>query len=973
MFRTGYYKVTNSADAENHLSERFVAGTLVYVYAGQEKLEVLLNGSKWLFDYNKPEDMQGFAETFEFEPDGAKIRQAEIAELMEEITNVDSTTEHMQAQLTHFNPCVSDSGEISETGTELAPVTNMNAVKKMVATNRNTLVKIQKDIKGKTNQLKTLMEEQTTILALKTKELTALLEKAEEAIWSINLYMGKNEEIHILRKGVPAPADQKIVLRQQVLYMDEECAIAARTEGIDIHSVEQFDQWLLESPAHLNRVLYEDKAIVALHIKRYAKKYGSDPWSESQINKANLSWTYFLIRNGENLYRVFIDLDAGQYMFPTTDSLTGLFHDAKPGSKEYMQAMKMAEDSHRHYLRVLLVLQGLLDRTPIFKPMPVERINLCDPAQSYDYVEFIYDAERQLTDGRPTFDDWLADINAQLEVGHRIMGTFDHRSGISGSKDNCEDSRITPEKANHPGSNILHTIDKEEDGHFVFKYERVGEKIYDRYGRGHAPKNRASCWVEKDDNFFLNFDAVELKDLEYYAVHRLSRHLYRDMITLLEESIKLKKKETTDEEPFRRLLIGQIMKTFSVTFEKAEEVVPTLIRWWKFKNREHRALLSDDKLALDMIVREFGLRLRNATADQGMHEAVLANVMSSEPLMVARKKDNIYVVYIPHNHENIWVREQEWKFNRSSGVIAMTEESEWQTVDKRHWRWDVLYKSDRWKDWRINPFKNKVLTDPEIEEVQINAREQLEKNHKKEVEAGDFLFLAVTCDSDFEVKVWYSDQRLQVPDLLHSEKVTDPNVKSFKPNWEKKGGKVTIGRYYGYGSTSSHSFTDVHMPWEKTNRMLWVWPENIDRVAAEWRGEKAADVKQSEVRKHYSYVTKSLTNQLYQAKVAAAKHEFFLEHGDPELWEDHLKSLNIQKHSFGILDEALRLYAERGLNPVGQTVAVVIAQARQWGMGDTNGKRRGYYEPDYETVPEQLPMDWVIPASLVKEEDSVSG
>jgi hypothetical protein len=961
MFNTGYYRVTKSSDSEYNRDNGFIEGNLVYVYAGPEKLEVLSTGYKWVFHYDKLENMQEFIESFEFEPNGAKIRQEEITTLMEEISRVGSTTEHMQAQLTNFNPCISDSGEMFETGTELAVVTDMHAVKKMVATNRNTLVKVQKDIKGKTNQLKNLMAEQTTILELRTRELTALLSKAEEAIWSINLYMGKNEEIHVLRKGIPAPAEQKIVLRQQVLFMDEECAIAARTEGIDIYSIEQFDGWLLESPANLNRVLYENKGIVALHVKRYVKKYGDDPWSNTQVNKANLHWTYFLIRNGENLYRVFIDIDAGEYMFPVTDSLTNLFHDSKPGSREYMEAMKRAEESHRHYLRILLVLQGLLDRTPIFKPMPVERINLCDPAQSYEYVEFVYDAERQLTDGRLLFNEWLAEINDQLEVGHRIMGVFDYRSGISGSKEDNTDSRITPVNANRPGSNILYTIEKEEDGHFIFKYERKGEKIYDRYGRGHDPKNRASCWVEKDDNFFLNFDAVELKDLEYYAVHRQSRHLYRDMVTILEEAIKLKKREIDDEEPFRKLLVGQMMTHYSGFLVKAEEWIPELIRWWKFKNREHRALLSDDKLALDMIVKEFGLRLRNISADQGIHRAVLEEVMPFRPLMVARKKDNVYVVYIPHNDQNIWVREQEWKFNRSRGTITMVEESEWQTVDKRHWRWDVLYKSGRWKGWRINPLKSKILTDPEITEVQCRACEQLQK--KVGQEGDELLLLAATCDNNFQVKIWYSDQRLQVPDLLHSENVVDPNLRSYEPHWEKKTGNVIVGNYYSYRRTSNYTFTNQNMPWENdnNNRLIRVWSENIDMVKEEWCGARDAKVRQQEIKKRYNYVTRVLTDQLYQSRVEAAKHEFFMEHGDPELWDDHLKTLKIQKYSFGILDEALRLYSERGRDPVGQTVAMVFAQARQWGMGSE--KKRGYYDSDYQTIPDKLPMDWVIPGN----------
>jgi hypothetical protein len=959
VFETGYYRILKSADSDYSRGKGFVEGELAYVLAGPDDLTVLIHGSTWTYPYDKPESLAGFAESFEFEPNGAQIRQAEIAALMQEISNVDSVTATMQSQLSHFNPCVSEeTGEVSETGSELAPVADMGTIKRMVATNRNTLVKVQKDVKNKTNQLKRLMEEQSSILELKTKELTALLSKAEEAIWSINLYMGKNEEIHVLRTGIPAPAEQKIVLRQQVLFMDEECAIAARSEGIDIQSIDQFDKWLLENPANLSRVLYETKAIVALHVKRHTKKYG-DQYTDHSMNKANLTWTYFLIRNGENLYRVFIDLDAGQYMFPTTDSLTNLFHHAKPGSREYMQAMKAAEESHRHYLRVLLVLQGLLDRTPIFKPMPVSRINLCDPGQSYDYVEFIYDAERQLTDGRVLFDEWLENANEQLEVGHRIMGTFDYRSGISGSKDNGTDSRITPSRADRPGSNILHTIDKEEDGRFSFKYERRGETIYDRYGRGREPKNRASCWVEKDDNFFLNFDAVELKDLEYYATHRQSRHLYKDMITLLEESIKLKKKETADEEPFRKLLVGQMMKHYSVSLERAEELVPDLIRWWKFKNREHRALLSKDNLALNMIVQEFGLRLRNATESQGMDQAVLNAALPLNPLMVARKRDNIYVIYLPHNDGNIWVREEEWKFNRSRGVLNMESEDDWQVVDKRHWRWEVLHKSDRWKDWRINPFKNKVLTDPEIEEVKTQALEQLQKNYK---DGDGFLPLAVTCNTeDFSVRVWYSDRRLEVPALLHSENITEANLKSYTPSWTKKNKEVKIEKYYSYSGSTTYRLNDQSMSWEDKDhsRVLQTWPENIEVVKDEVHGEKAAKAQKKEVERRYDYVTKSLRDQIYNEKVSEAKHEFFLEHGDPELWDDHLASLKITKPSFGILDEALRLHSERDVNPIGQTVAQVLAQARQWGMG--SNKKMNYYDSsDYNHVPTNLPMDWVI-------------
>src|SRR6516164_9517656 len=123
--QTGYYRITQSAESEYNRKHGFVDGVLVYVYADQEKLEVRLNGHMWTFDCGKPEDMQEFTETFEFEPNGSEIRQAEIAALMQEISSVDVATSAMQKQLTNFNPCVSDTGEISETGSELAVVADI--------------------------------------------------------------------------------------------------------------------------------------------------------------------------------------------------------------------------------------------------------------------------------------------------------------------------------------------------------------------------------------------------------------------------------------------------------------------------------------------------------------------------------------------------------------------------------------------------------------------------------------------------------------------------------------------------------------------------------------------------------------------------------------------------------------------------------------------------------------------------------
>jgi hypothetical protein len=223
-----------------------------------------------------------------------------------------------------------------------------------------------------------------------------------------------------------------------------------------------------------------------------------------------------------------------------------------------------------------------------------------------------------------------------------------------------------------------------------------------------------------------------------------------------------------------------------------------------------------------------------------------------------------------------------------------------------------------------------------------------------------FLPLAVTCDPvRFEVQVWYSDQRLSVPDLLYSEEITDPKVKSYTVPWTKKSKIVSVGSYYSYSSTSSYTFTDQNMPWQGyRDRVIREWSDNIDLMREDWRGEKAADAKKKEIQNRYNYATKLLEDQIYQEKISTARWEFFQEHGDPDLWDDHLKLLRISKPSFSILSEALRWYSERGVNPVGQTVGMVLNQAREWGLGQ---RKKGYWDPDYESTPKELLLGWIIP------------
>lgn len=998
---TGYYRILNDHEDDHYREKGFTAGELVYVYVGKEAIHVFIADSEWKYKWDNAEHMEEFEKDFEFVPDGARIRQEQIANLTNEINAIDFSLGDTKVALAGFHPHIGEGGNLEGSNTLVQVGTSMTEAKLAVATVRNSVMKTKKELMAKTKKLALLAGEQAKALAIKVKEIEAMAAAANEAIWTINLYLGKEEQISVLRKGKPAPVGEKIAIRQSVLYMDEECGLRPREGGIDIRLVDMFDEWLLADPKNLNQILYHSKGIVALHIRSQAAKY-EDPWMQAEYNEANLHWTYFLIRNGENLYRIYVDLKVGDTLLPTTAEFDELFWEdngeervpLKPGSDKWIKAMDASDARRKHYMRVVLVLQGLMDRTSIFKPMPTEYINLCDPAHCEEWFTIIKDAEKHtiITDGRPTFSDWRYDVNQGLEVGHRIIGIFDYSSGVRGSSSRdrygSDNSRIYPANADSPDSMILHTVEEREGDHYIFRYKRTGEKVYSRDWRkpsGHEPMVRARCWVEKDDEFFLDFDSVTIEDLRYYQGHHLSKADYKNMVPLLEVAIALKEKEQKDEAPFKLLLIGQAMQRFGVSAEEAETQIGVLIKWWKFKNRTHRALLSDDKKAIEMILEEYGLR-RKQTQIRSQVETVKDTLIrviggqTPEPVMIAHKKDNQYVAYVPHNNENIWVREQLWSYNRQTGDVKLKDEKQWRLVDKRFERWEILHKTDRWAAWRINPPMASVLTDPEVEALiqealerkKIVPTETPEAERPPLFEWGEseqgvkrFVPMVVVRNGEFEIAMWYSNFGPTLPtECIINTRSEAPKVERLKLKWTRTKDGVQLNKYL---QSDNYSYTpgDGHRPWQRKYygemEGSWVirsWDDNITQVEKEFDLYHEHRKKKSAMQYRYGHVPGDVAKVGYNLKLLKARQEFDAEHGDPELWEDHLKELAIGHETPSLLGDALDLLVERGIEPEGMLLKEVYDRAAEFGLF----KDEGYYTRKPKCMPGNLPEAYRVPA-----------
>lgn len=947
----------------------------------------LRDGSVWFaaLDRHMGLDPDTFRRVMEPAPNGASERQSEITNLMREVNEAQIESVAIEGELGAINPHVDEDGELGETGTDLVAsrgAASVDLAKRRIADVRNQIARSRKTMLQKQARLHGILAEQKALIEAKSKQWEVMLKRAEEAIWTVNLYLGKNETIVRLASGEPAAADVPITIRQLVLYMDEESMIAADEGGIDVRNLEDFDEWLLADPVHLAQVLPEEKGVVALKVRRTERDYG-DPYYTATMNEANRH-TYWLMRNGENLYRIDTDLEVAGTTLPRENEFDEMFWEtsweegrrvrrpARAGSRTYMDAMQKADARRRHYMRIALFMQGLIDRTKVFWPLPTnERINLLDLDSQAKHLRLIFDAEGEkiLGTGRPEFRDWQAEINARLDVGQRIVGAF----GTFGSGFDADErrERLHPTNAADPNSKLLHTIERRDGDALVILYERT-EQIWDDWEGVRRPKNRASCKLWPTDRFILAFDQASVADMEYYIQSRISRKSYMTMIPVLKRALRLKREEAETEAPFRQMLVGEIMKEHDADQADAERAVSDLVHWWKFKNRTHRALTSDDSKAIRMITGEYPRWAKQQEVREELDPSALIETVlhqHADAILIAHAKGPRYRVLVPEGDDNIFVREQEWT---THGTTRMLWEKRWRTVDGRRMRWEPVYRGDRWEDWNTDARAQQYLTGPERDDLVAyalkhvpEAAERYRKWHTSH-NASEPVDrpIAITLGEDHTAKLFLYEKPAWIPEGgLLTDRPQGSDLMLIEVRWSRS----RDGIEFAMGSTSHLTYGRYWEPEHNRHnhagkgevQLLW-----FDRDAeAAMETDRArlglAERKREALEKIVEAASTEVRSVWRDALEREAFNTFMEDYNDADLWEDEKTNRRLRfdppyTHGFG---RACRVLIDAGERLAGSTVGEVLERATElgWSFETESGFGRA---PDADL--EGLPMDLVL-------------
>jgi hypothetical protein len=658
-----------------------------------------------------------------------------------------------------------------------------------------------------------------------------LVARLEEGIGTMSLYLGIGEQIITVCDGAHAEALEPIVLRQMVLAMDEESGLFAEEEGMSVEDVDSFDDWLRADPAHVEQIVPDRKGVVAM-VARWTRRSERDFMREPEDQL-----THLLIRNGEAVYRISVEFHAGDALLPRADEFIGYFftehwnHHAHefervaitPGTREYEQAMERSDARSRHYLRIGLILQGLVDRTEIFHPLHPAGVNmLSDPAERSERVRIILDAEGGLESGLQTFSEWQAEVNAQLRPGVRIVGAFN----TAGFRDSLADEgpeahRIHPRNAEKPPSGVPLLIeDRAADGGLVIRYEREQE-IWDPkqwtenpdrpgwgwHGGSRKPKQRASCVIYPDDRFVLPYDMVDAATLQRFLGERRNRRGYKALWPLLRQVMFAKRAEEAAETPFRIMLAGVLARENHVSVAEAESEIPALVRWFKLANRWHRPLVfrgrakkpdqpagetgsaSEQAKAVRLICAEHRRRLQDRS--RIVRDDVVEQLRQQHPgfLVIARPRRGGYLVLTPCDERDVHVDVHQY-----TAAGEAREVRRWQLVGARAERWTVIASSERWDRWDRLAAPQQHITGPE--------REQFCEQIKRTVAAEGQPLLAITQkEFDGSLYAWVISQGCEFdPACPLSSEPRAPEHVMRTGSWTRKGNGPATLKLSGYGS-----------------------------------------------------------------------------------------------------------------------------------------------------------------------------
>lgn len=490
-------------------------------------------------------------------------------------------------------------------------------------------------IRNRTNDVLTTLKYNIMDMSNKVREMTRLID-------TIEIFSGVTEKIVHIKEGKNA-TDSKINIFQRKLFMDEEVGVW-QDGGITFNEISEFDKWVGE---HIDDLMKSEVGILMMSPRRDSmqrSRYDDQNDIFSKAMNAELNErVYIIVRNGENIYRIFTDkIKIGARFFPIESELTEIITEIQKNEAHIQEMLEKrdeiigesqlldSKDKLFHYVRNFLLIQGIVSRTNIFDFVPAS-FNIFDNDHKDEFVNYVYDDDKSklLSDGVMPFNAWVMQINENLRRGKKIIffateynthdvdfkyrfkldidsyhrisppdGIYTIKSEIIKDKQRKEiliDEReylLNPKKYDkvwgsgakvENGVRYVRCRDQSDEGIIETQKEEFYITFFqdNRYEKYY--KQHIRFIIRPTDTFFICYENIEDSVLDYYLTNREARREYLKVLPLLG---KFKDIKTTDNE-IKAFYVDMLLSKISdIKLDKKSKLayIEQAIDKWKYGN-----------------------------------------------------------------------------------------------------------------------------------------------------------------------------------------------------------------------------------------------------------------------------------------------------------------------------------------------------------------------------------------------------
>lgn len=470
----------------------------------------------------------------------------------------------------------------------------------LIKAKEKTLPELFKGIESAHKTAATWMTAAVIPLKANAEVMKGAINIIEGRIFNVELYAGLTEQVKLIREGEPAGVAEKVHLMQRMHYMDEECLANYEVGGMTFNDLPAFDAWIAKNMARVLPFPKCMVAFRVRRSQKEFESTGS-LWDFINfiLEGENDKKTYLYIRNGDRVYRMCTALEFGHQLFPDmkdpnqgellwvevfgthikdTVITQGEYEEMaredealeKERQEKYRKASKKDRWQHQFAVeqrvdkyepfnqssvfyddilkqetrklekhnRIVLILQGLLDRSEVFHPHPTWHI--WTPEGFHQALELVYDDTRALVaGGMPDFEAYRKRLNASIGVGTVTIGQDHIWARQEGDKyreklekDWRRQGTYAPavhRPYGNPGPGLLARVAEVTKTKCVFKWHRE-RRVIDPWTRQNP---KIPCSIQVARSALFNVDAYTPGDFKQFYDDPRSRALYLKWAPLL--------------------------------------------------------------------------------------------------------------------------------------------------------------------------------------------------------------------------------------------------------------------------------------------------------------------------------------------------------------------------------------------------------------------------------------------------------